>query len=309
VHCRKKKQQMEGGTQPEEFEDAGVLAADAFAFPAAGGYMGILPPAGMDDDAGASDDLGRAPLQPRRGGRRRRRPGGDEADEDETEAEPQEWQDVGAEDLVEFFRAMGPPQPQWRCFGCRYLCMEKGAKIADVELRKVFATMAAGIGVCCPMALAVEVSLLHDKYRNNTNKSRKPHEEKIPKWSPTTIYMHWAVHTNDPEVTQWLDMWRYKMEKFHIERNSMRQRSRFTGETRGNKDQGMLHMQYTRIWYATSAKDPRKLSYFNVGSMFDRQSVTNPGTIAMQDRPMYRFFGKGGNGGQKRRRVVPNARN
>ena len=87
-----------------------------------------------------------------------------------------------------FFEALGRPTPQWNCFGCKYLCMHKGAKIADVDLRKVFETMAAGIGVCCPMALATEVALLHEKYRRKVNKARKPNEEKIPKWKPSSIY-------------------------------------------------------------------------------------------------------------------------
>jgi len=286
------------------------------AYPAAGGYMGILPPAGMDDD-GASDDLGRQPAEQRRADRRRQRPDHFAAgDADETEAETVEFHDTGVADLQDFFEALGRPTPQWNCFGCKYLCMHKGAKIADVDLRKVFETMAAGIGVCCPMALATEVALLHEKYRRKVNKARKPNEEKIPKWKPSSIYVHWATHTNCPETTQWFNLWRLKQEMFMIEMRSMRQRSRFTGDTRGNKEQGALWLQYMRGWYFVSAKDPRKLSYFNEGTMFDRKSVTNPGTIAMEGRKMYRFFSNaddhGGNAatsnGQKRRRTVPNAR-
>jgi hypothetical protein len=92
---------------------------------------------------------------------------------------------------------------------------------------------------------------------------------------------------------------------YDIECFSMEQRSRFTGKRRKDKEQATLHMQLMRTWYFVSAKDPRKLSYFNEGAMLDRQAVTNPAGISVKDRPIYNFFGKG-TGQKRRRRTVPN---
>jgi len=55
-------------------------------------------------------------------------------------------------------------------------------------------------------------------------------------------------------------------------------------------------MQYSRLWFVTSAKDPRKLSYFNEGSMFDRTAASNPSGFVVRDRPFYHFFGPGKEG-------------
>jgi len=119
-----------------------------------GGFMGILPPAGMDDGGGGGDDMG-----PPRPQRNRRRPREEEIDEEETEKEP-EFRQTGATDLLAFFRTLGEPTAHHRCFGCRYLCMEKAGKIPDTRLREVFQVMAAGIGITCPLALSMEVSIL-----------------------------------------------------------------------------------------------------------------------------------------------------
>jgi len=35
---------------------------------------------------------------------------------------------------------------------------------------------------------------------------------------------HWCLHTNDPEITQWLILWRIKHEMHNIERNSIQAR-------------------------------------------------------------------------------------
>jgi hypothetical protein len=169
-----------------------------------GGYMGILPPVGMDDGDDAHMPL---PAQ-FRGGRRRPR-GDDNDDEDGGETEPEipEYYPVGCRDMEELMRELGPAAPQHKCFGCRYVGQNKAAKIPDVRLREVFQTMAEGIGVSWPSALAVEVSILHEKWRNDVNSTRGP-EDKIPKWSPATIMEHWAVHTCDPEIRQWLNLCR-----------------------------------------------------------------------------------------------------
>jgi hypothetical protein len=264
------------------------------------GYMGILPPAGMDD--GGDNFFPPPSPQPVYGnqGARRARPQDDDGDggaeAEAEEAEPPEYYPVGCADMEEMLRDLGPPAPMHKCWGCRYVGQYKAAKIPDVKLRMVFQTMAEGIGVSWPSALAVEVSILHEKWRTEVNKTRGE-DDKIPKWSPATILQHWELHTCDPEIRQWLDLCRLQKEMYDIKCHSMEQRSRITGKRRKDKEQSALFHQHMRAWYFVSAKDPRKLSYFNEGAMLDRGSVTNPAGISMKDRPVYNWFGKAGGGG------------
>lgn len=281
-----------------------------------GGIMGILPPVGMDD---GFDDMLPPPSPAPQARRRRPRDGaGDDVDEaeegEEAPPEPPEYFPVGCRDMEELMRELGPAAPQHKCFGCRYVGQNKAAKIPDVRLREVFQTMAEGIGVSWPSALAVEISILHERWRKDVNATRGP-ENKIPKWSPATIMEHWALHTCDPEIRQWLNLCRIQKEMYDIECFSMEQRSRITGKRRKDKEQSTLHMQWMRTWYFVSAKDPRKHSYFNEGAMLDRGAVTNPAGIAVKDRPIYNFFGKSSGGGpgagagHRRRRTVAGIRN
>ena len=89
---------------------------------------------------------------------------------------------------------------------------------------------------------------------------------------------------------------------YHIERNALNVRSRFTGRTMPHKDNTMIWSRLIHDWWFVSAKDPRKFSYFNEGVMFDRKSVSTPGGIVTKGRPMYNFYGSQGE--NKRRRTI-----
>jgi hypothetical protein len=89
---------------------------------------------------------------------------------------------------------------------------------------------------------------------------------------------------------------------YNIERRSMNVRSRYTGRIMAHKDQTMVWSRLLHDWWFVSAKDPRKFSYFNEGSMFNRKSVTTPGGFVTNGRPIFDFYGSAGQ--NKRRRTV-----
>lgn len=69
----------------------------------------------------------------------------------------------------------------------------------------------------------------------------------------------------------------------------MERRHRITGERRHDKDQWAIYNSAVRLFYTLSAKDPRKLNFFNEGAMINYKNVANNG-IATSSRRVYHFF-------------------
>jgi hypothetical protein len=138
------------------------------------------------------------------------------------------------------FRELGRPGPRHECFGCNYVGMNLAALIPDTRLKEVFQTMAEGIGVCWPAALAVQVSRQFESWRTIVNKTRGD-RDKLPKWSPSSILDHWYNHTQDPEIQQWLDLChlRYTMQK--IRSSCLEKRNRFTGTEIHDREQWAIY--------------------------------------------------------------------
>lgn len=135
------------------------------------------------------------------------------------------------------------------------------ALIPDTRLKEVFQTMADGIGVCWPAALAVQVktypkrvflmspflnllqsqvSRQFESWRTIVNKTRGE-RDRLPKWSPSSILDHWYNHTQDPEIQQWLDLChlRYTMQK--IRSSCLEKRNRFTGTEIHDREQWAIY--------------------------------------------------------------------
>jgi hypothetical protein len=288
------------------------------------GLMEMLPRlgggGGGGDDGDSADDPDRArdrrrarprPRRRRRQRQRRREETSSEGEDDgedddgseDTPAEPPEYSAAGVTDFDVFFAELGEPTPQHRCFGCRYAGQTRSGKFSDVALKEIFQVMAEGIGVSWPPALAIELSLLQEVYRENVNKTLKPGETKVPKWKPATVLIHWILHTVDPEIRQWLQMMRVQAQMYTIERNSMNMRSRITGRVKADRDQTMVWSRLLHDWWFLSAKNPQKFSYYNEGAMFDRKSVTTPGGIVIKGRPIYNFYNQQGGNNKRRRKV------
>jgi hypothetical protein len=117
---------------------------------------------------GGSDEDDSVGGQPKRG-----RDGGDDDSEDEFEPMP-------CEDEHEAQEELGPPGPRHKCFGCRYVGQNRAAKIPDSRLHEMFQTMADGIGVSWPSALAAQIAKQYETWRGVINETRGE-RDKLPK--------------------------------------------------------------------------------------------------------------------------------
>ena len=195
---------------------------------------------------------------------------------------------VPCDDVEEIILELGNPCPQHLCFGCKYVGQNRAAKIPDNRLQEVFQTMADGIGVSWPPALAVEVSIKYEKVRTTINETRGDREP-LPKWSPASTLNHWFHHTDDPEIMLWLHMFMMKWTINKIRASSLIRKSTLDGSLTHDKDQFAVMLQAMRMYYFLSSKEPRKLAFFYEGAMIDRSSVSNGG-IYRKSRPVYNFF-------------------
>lgn len=234
--------------------------------------------------------------------RRRRRNGeDDDADDDESDDEPI-YYPVACDDVAENLRELGKPGPRHKCFGCMYVGQNRAAKIPDNRLQEVFQTMADGIGVSWPPALAVQVGRQYESWRGIINATRGE-RDKLPKWSPASILDHWISHTADPEIAQWLDLTylRYSINK--IRSCGLEKKNRLTGAVIHDREQAAIMRDMMRMFYVVSAKEPRKLSYYFEGAMINHQAVANGG-ISRKRRPVYDFFQK--TAGKRHRAIAAN---
>jgi hypothetical protein len=219
--------------------------------------------------------------------------GGDEDSEDE-------YDPIPCQDMYEIMSELGPPGPRHKCFGCRYAGQNRAAKIPDSRLAEMFQTMAEGIGVSWPSALAVQVAKQFETWRGVINETRGE-RDKLPKWSAASVLDHWFNHTCDPEIQQWLHMCWLQWQMCDMRMKCLKKRSRKTGAEVYDKEMCTVFRDTMRLWYQVSSKEPRKLSYFFEGAMLDRNTVTNGG-IVRRGRPCYNFYRKG-----KRQRTVGGA--
>lgn len=206
---------------------------------------------------------------------------------DEDDEEP-EYYYVPCDDIEEVIRELGVPCAQHKCFGCRFVGQYKIAKIPDVRLQEVFRTMAEGIGITWPPALAVEVSLKYEAVRKVINASRGD-KDPLPKWSPASILNHWYNHTLDPQILQWLYMMFCNWTIHKIRATSLIKRSRFDGHEIHDRDQFGIMQQAMRMVSFLGSKDTRKMAFFHEGAMIDNKSVSNGG-LSITGKPVYNFF-------------------
>lgn len=204
---------------------------------------------------------------------------------------------IPCSDVEEVIRELGRPGPRHKCFGCKYVGQNRAAKIPDSRLQEVFKTMADGIGVSWPTALAVQVSKQYESWRTIINETRGD-RDLLPKWSPASVLDHWLNHTLDPEIIQWLDMTHLRYTVTKIRSKCLEKRNRFTGAEVHDREQFGIMRDAQRQFYFISSREPRKLSFYFDGAMIDRKSVANGG-ISRTGRPSYDFFKKG-----KRQRVA-----
>lgn len=194
-------------------------------------------------------------------------------------------------DIEETAEELGEPGPRHLCFACQYVGQDRAAKIPDHRLAALFKIMADGIGVAWPPALAVVVARNYATWRREVNATRKEGEDEIPKWNAASVLDHWYNHTCDPQIALWLDMMAVRYTIYSIRKNSLERRHRITGERRHDKDQWAIYNSAVRLFYTLSAKDPRKLNFYNEGAMINYKTVANRG-IATSKRPVYQFFSK-----------------
>lgn len=229
-----------------------------------------------------------------------------EADVDDTD-EDNLWYPVPCDDLRQWKEDLGIVEPQWRCFGCRYVGQNNAALIPDVRLKGVFELMANGIGVSYPPALAVEVSFEYERWRQIINQTAGKGKRPLPKWSPAMILCHWFSHTDDPQIKQWLHMYYCTWSMNKIRQSGMIKKHKTTGAEIHDREQSHLFIQFMKLYYFVAAKEPRKLPFFNDGAMITTSSVANNG-LYVKDRPVYTFFRRtvGGNAGtgSKRKRMA-----
>jgi len=211
-----------------------------------------------------------------------------EGDDDEEGADEPMFEYIPCDDIEEAIRELGAPCPQHLCFGCKYVGQNRAAKIPDNRLQEVFQTMAEGIGVSWPPALAVETSIKYEKVRIAINETRGD-RELLPKWSPASALNHWFHHTDDPEILIWLHMFMMKWTINKIRRCSLIRRSKIDGSETHDREQFAIMLQAMKMVYFLSSKEPRKLAFYYEGAMIDRASVANGG-IHRKGRPVYNFF-------------------
>lgn len=234
--------------------------------------------------------------------RRRANPDGDDegrgggGNEEEEEDVPV-YYSIPCSDVAEAQRELGAPGPRHKCFGCMYVGQNRAAKIPDSRLQEIFRTMADGIGVCWPSALAVQVSMQYEAWRTIINQTRGDRDP-LPKWSPASILDHWTSHTCDPEIAQWLHLSHLQYTMNKIRSSSLEKRNRNNGAEIHDKEQWAIYRDAMRTYYYVSSREPRKMSYFFEGAMLDRKTVANGG-ISNTGRPIYNFFKKG-----KRQRIA-----
>jgi hypothetical protein len=262
-----------------------------------------LPPGAYNAmDRGDSGDDDNVP-------KRVRGVGGDDDDEEESD----DFEPIECEDERETREELGVPGPRHKCFGCKYVGQNRAAKIPDSRLREMFQTMADGIGVSWPLALAVQVAKQYETWRGVINETRGE-RDKLPKWqvnehlfsvshallrSAASVLDHWYNHTCDPQIHQWLHMCWLQHQMSDMRKKCLKKRHKKHGYEIYDKDMWVIYRDAMRQWYFVSAKEPRKLSFFSEGAMIDNGSVANGGLVVRKGRPVYDFFRKG-----KRQRTV-----
>ena len=195
---------------------------------------------------------------------------------------------VPCDDVAEVMAELKPPGKHHNCFACRYVGQERGVKIPDHRLASVLQTMSDGIGEAWPPALAVTVARQYEAWRIIINASAGPEVEPLPVWNAASVLEHWKLHTCDPEIHQWLHLTYLQYSICKIRRSCLEWRDPVTGTDYHDKDQFQIMTTAMRTWYAISAKEPRKLSYFNESSMINTKSMSNGG-VSRSSRPVYEF--------------------
>jgi len=134
--------------------------------------------------------------------------------------------------------------------------------------------MADGIGEAWPPALAVTVAKQYEAWRVIINSSASGDREPLPVWNA--------------QINQWMHLMylQYSIDK--IRGSSLERRDAISGATKHDKDQFQIMVTAMRMWYTVSAKEPRKLSFFNDGSMMNTKVMSNGG-MSRSARPVYAF--------------------
>lgn len=201
-------------------------------------------------------------------------------DDDETIApQLQQKEKWNADELTSRKRLreeLGEPQARKYCFGCVYDMSRDGVAFDNARFREMCNVAAQCIGQMSLEALGLELELLYNQFREETNKKQQ-YEGKtpLPEWKAASIVEHLRYHNVDPEIQTWVHLVDIQEMK-NITHDSIVEVSEQTGKKRLNKDGLRNYDTLVKLWYHVAKQPLDKQFAFRKGGRMDVEASNQP---------------------------------
>ena len=204
-----------------------------------------------------------------------------------------EFEPVGLKSTRYAIMALGEPQPNNECIGCRYGCEKNMGVMHYEDFKKIIDFIRNNVARMCDVELSKMVAARYSKLRTRINNNLADGESEWPEWQAATIREHLWYHNNDPELQLHLQQKRIA-EKMRTTAEASTVADKDTGAEKEDIQQLKLHIELVKLYYQLARTDVKKLNGYSNGA-FVTQSTLNEGIMASSTKNLHDFFKRNGN--------------